>query len=168
MEYRIIYSKRKTVGIVIKDCEVIVRAPFGTGRTEIERIVKKHGDWINKKLEECIRRQNSRPRLSEEEVVALIASAKEYFGYLVPRVAERMGVKYSRLSITRAMHRFGSCSSKGSISLSYRLMLYPAEARLYVVVHELAHLVHLNHSGDFYSLVAKYLPEYKKYEALLK
>ncbi len=168
MDYRIIYSKRKTVGITVKSCEVIVRSPKGVKKSELDRIVKKHEAWINKRIEECKRREANRPSLTEEEIVALIKEARSYFGSLVPEVAEKMGLAYNRLTVTRAMHRFGSCSSGGNICLSFRLMLYPPECRLYVVVHELAHLVHLNHSKAFYSLISRYLPEYKKYEALLK
>ena len=79
-----------------------------------------------------------------------------------------MGVKYGRITITSAKKRFGSCSSQGNISFSYRLMLYPEAAREYVVVHELAHLKVMNHSKDFYDVVASVLPDYKNRRRLLK
>ena len=63
---------------------------------------------------------------------------------------------------------FGSCSSKRRISFSFRLMQYPAEAIDYVVVHELAHLRHMNHSPQFYALIEQYMPDYKSRRALLK
>ena len=47
-------------------------------------------------------------------------------------------------------------------------MLYPPEAIDYVVVHELAHIVHKNHGAKFYSLIAKYMPDYKEREKMLK
>ena len=79
-----------------------------------------------------------------------------------------MNLQYGRITITSAKTRFGSCSSKGNISYSYRLMLYPEEAREYVVVHELAHLLEMNHSKRFYAVVEKYLPDYKLRRRLLK
>ena len=79
-----------------------------------------------------------------------------------------MGLKYSRITITSAETRFGSCSSKGNISYSYRLMLYPEAAREYVVVHELAHLLEMNHSKKFYAIVERYLPDYKERRRMLK
>ena len=79
-----------------------------------------------------------------------------------------MGLKHGRITITSAKTRFGSCSSKGNISYSYLLMTYPEAAREYVVVHELAHLVHMNHSAAFYSLVEQYMPDYKARRKLLK
>jgi predicted metal-dependent hydrolase len=79
-----------------------------------------------------------------------------------------MGIKYGRITITSARTRFGSCSSEGNISYSYRLMLYPEEAIDYVVVHELAHRREMNHSPRFYAIVERILPDYKERRKLLK
>ena len=67
-----------------------------------------------------------------------------------------------------ARRRFGSCSAEGHICFSWRLMQYPPEAIDYVVVHELAHLKHMDHSDAFYALVAQYLPDHKARRALLR
>ena len=79
-----------------------------------------------------------------------------------------MGVEYGSVKITSAQKRFGSCSGKNNICYSYILMQYPIEAIEYVVVHELAHTVHHDHSRDFYNLIAEYMPDYKQREKLLK
>ena len=78
-----------------------------------------------------------------------------------------MGLRPAGITITGARTRFGSCSSKRRISFSFRLMQYPPEAIDYVVVHELAHLRHMNHSAQFYALI-EYMPDYKARRALLK
>ena len=78
-----------------------------------------------------------------------------------------MGIKYGRITITSAKKRFGSCSSKGNISYSYLLYLYPEAAREYVIVHELAHRVYMNHSPDFYRFIERYMPDYKLRKKLL-
>lgn len=78
-----------------------------------------------------------------------------------------MGLKPTALTLRDAKSRFGSCSADGRIMLSIRLMRYPAEAIDYVVVHELAHLVHHNHGAAFYELVEKYLPDWKQRRARL-
>lgn len=70
--------------------------------------------------------------------------------------------------ITRAKKRFGSCSGKNSLCFSCFLMQYPLEAVDYVIVHELAHIRHRNHSKEFYDLIAGYMPDYKQREKLLK
>lgn len=79
-----------------------------------------------------------------------------------------MNLYPTALKITSAKTRFGSCSGKDSICFSYLLMRYPDEAIDYVVVHELAHIKHKNHSKAFYTLIEKYLPDYKEREKLLK
>ena len=79
-----------------------------------------------------------------------------------------MGAEYGRITITSAKTRFGSCTSQKNISYSYRLMLYPKEAREYVVVHELAHTFEMNHSRGFYAIIEKVLPDYKERKKLLK
>ena len=82
--------------------------------------------------------------------------------------AESYRLKYSRISITKAEKRWGSCSSKGSINFSYRLIMTPPEIVDYVVVHELAHLKHHNHSVNFWREVEKMLPEYRNRRVWLK
>ena len=168
MEYSIIYSKRKTLAISVKDGAVIVRAPRGLKKGRIEFYVEKHRSWIEKSLERVKRESELVSAMSEREIAELKKSAKIYFKDKIELYSNIMGLKYSRMRITSAKKRFGSCSSAGNISFSYRLMLYPEAAREYVVVHELAHLVHMNHSADFYALIAKYMPDYKERKKLLK
>jgi predicted metal-dependent hydrolase len=79
-----------------------------------------------------------------------------------------MGVRHSGVKITSARTRFGSCSAKNSICYSLYLMQYPPEAVDYVVVHELAHIRHKNHSPAFYAEVARWLPDYRRRQAMLR
>lgn len=72
------------------------------------------------------------------------------------------------LKITSARTRFGSCSGQNSICFSWRLMDYPELAIDYVVVHELAHIVHKNHGSQFWALVERYLPDYRARRAMLR
>ena len=97
-----------------------------------------------------------------------LKEARIYFSEKLEYYSRIMGLKYSRMTITSAKKRFGSCSSKASISFSYRLMLYPEAAREYVIVHELAHLKEMNHSKKFYEIIASVLPDYKYRKRLLK
>lgn len=67
-------------------------------------------------------------------------------------IADRAGLRAIRVGIGDPRTRWGSCSSKGSIRYSWRLILAPPEARRFVVAHEVAHLQHLNHGHDFKAL----------------
>lgn len=91
--------------------------------------------------------------------------------YLIPR-AEELAVKYNfsvtRYSLRQQKSRWGSCSSKGTISLNINLMKCPSEVIDYVIVHEFCHLRYMDHSQKFWREVEKYIPEYKKLRKQLK
>ena len=76
--------------------------------------------------------------------------------------AELHQLRYEKINITSARTRWGSCSSKNTLSFSWRLILTPPEVIDYVIIHELAHTVHHNHSKRFWNLVEKLLPDYKE------
>lgn len=82
--------------------------------------------------------------------------------------AQKLGLKYNNISIKDVKTRWGSCSSKSNINYNIKLMLMPLEVIDYIVVHELSHLVHMNHSKDFWSYVERYMPDYKLREEKLK
>ena len=72
------------------------------------------------------------------------------------------------IRINSARTRWGSCSSLGNISFSYRLVAYPRETIDAVMVHELAHLTHADHSAKFWSLVYEHMSDYDKHILPLK
>ncbi len=87
---------------------------------------------------------------------------------LVDRYSKEMNLTPSRITFRKAKKRWGSCSYKNSISLNYHLMKLPLSCIRYVVVHELSHIKHKNHSNDFWTLVGKYIPEYKEIKSRIK
>ncbi len=168
-EYRLIRSDRRTLALeVAGDLTVTVRAPMKTTISVIEDFVNKHDKWIENKLAVMKNREKKEVHLTETEISELKAKAKEILPQKVAHFSEVMGLKPTGVKITSAKKRFGSCSGKNSLCFSYLLMLYPDEAIDYVVVNELAHIKHHNHSGQFYKLIEKYMPDYKRREKLLK
>ena len=77
-------------------------------------------------------------------------------------------INIAGITITGAEKRFGSCSAKNRICFSWRLMAYPEEAIDYVVVHELAHIRHKDHSKRFYAFVEEVLPDWRERRRLLR
>lgn len=167
-DYELIRSDRKTLGLQVKDGRVIVRAPRIVTLQQIERFVREHEDWIQNALSRQAAKQAAHPEPTAAERAELIRRAKEILPQRTAYWSQRMGLYPTQIRITSAQRRFGSCSSEGHICYSWRLMQYPPEAIDYVVVHELAHLKHMNHSQAFHALVAKYLPDHKARRALLK
>ena len=168
MEYDVIYSDRKTISLSLKDGRLTVRAPRRTSRARIEEVIRSHAAWIEKHVKRQKERAERIPELTEEQIADLRKRARILLTARTEYFSKIMGLKYGRITITGAKTRFGSCNSKGNIAYSYRLMFYSEEAIDYVVVHELAHLVEMNHSPRFYAIVSKYLPDYKRRAAMLK
>ncbi|MDX1434742.1 MAG: SprT family zinc-dependent metalloprotease [Gammaproteobacteria bacterium] len=82
--------------------------------------------------------------------------------------ARRLDVRPRHVSIRAQRTRWGSCSSHGTICLNWRLLLLPSELSDYILVHELCHLRHLDHSKRFWSLVASVMPDYQRRERRLE
>ncbi len=82
--------------------------------------------------------------------------------------AQKRGLKYNRINITNAEKRWGSCSAKGNLNFSWRLIMAPLPVIDYVVVHELVHLVERNHTREFWAKVKLLMPDYEKYRSWLK
>ncbi len=79
-----------------------------------------------------------------------------------------IGVSPSRITIRDQKTRWGSCSSKGSINYSWRLIMAPSKVIDYLVVHELCHMLQANHSKAYWELVAHYIPDYAAQRQWLK
>lgn len=86
--------------------------------------------------------------------------ALAHFGARVALYARRLGVVPADLALSSARSRWGSCGADGRIRLNWRLIKAPPEQIDYVVAHELAHLLELNHSPAFWAIVARIFPDY--------
>ncbi len=169
MEYKIVRSRRRSVALEIqKDGSLLVRAPLLMGKREIEKFVSGHQEWVQKKLKEREERKKWLPSIIPEMEYQCREKAKNLLPPLIERYGEMLGVQPTRVTVTGAQKRFGSCSSKNTICFSWRLMAYPQAAIEYVVVHELAHILHHNHSKAFYQTIETVLPDYKEREKLLR
>ena len=98
----------------------------------------------------------------------LMKKAKEYLPYRLEYYAKLYGYKYDQCSLTHANTRWGSCSSNKTISLNIGLMKLPEVLRDYVILHELAHLNHMDHSKAFWAEVHEHDKNYKMHEKKLK
>lgn len=168
-DYQIIRSDRRTIALEIKpDLSVIVRAPRRMPEREIRAFLRRHQDWLDRHLEQVRARQQRHPEPTPEEAENLIQRAKDILPGKVQYYAARMGVVPTGITITGARTRFGSCSPKNRLCFSWRLMRYPEAAIDYVVVHELAHIRHKDHSKAFHAFVASVLPDHLERRKLLR
>lgn len=169
MDYSIIRSRRRTLSLeVTRDGQVVVRAPLRADQNLIESFVASHELWLQRALERREAHNAAHPEPTEARRSALIARAKAEIPQRVAYWSGVMGLSPAAIHITSAKTRFGSCSAKNSLSFSWYLMDYPDEAIDYVVVHELAHIRHHNHSPAFYALVEQYMPDWRERMKLLR
>ena len=98
----------------------------------------------------------------------LMKKAREYLPYRLEYFAKLYGYHYDKCRLTHANTRWGSCSSNRTISLNIGLMKVPEVLRDYVILHELAHLNHMDHSKAFWEEVGAHDKNYKNHEKKLK
>lgn len=171
MEYKIIRSSRKSIGLEITDEGLLVRAPRRASVKDIERVISQHQDWINKKMEQhkkAVSEAREKGLLSMEDIRHLAEEAGEYIPGRVSHYAQQLGVRPGKITIRNQKTRWGSCSAKGNLNFNCLLMLTPKEVIDSVVVHELCHLLEMNHSERFYEHVLSVFPDYYKQRAWLK
>lgn len=90
--------------------------------------------------------------------------------YITPRthqLASKMNVEFKKLSYREQKSRWGSCSSRKTLSFNWRLVHYPPEIIDYVIVHELAHLTHMNHSAQFWQRVSEFDEKFQQHRRWL-
>ena len=167
--YSLLRSSRKTLSLEITpDCTILVRAPLRLSQKKIDDFVSSHAGWIETHLARQRLRLANHPEPTGEEREDCIRRAREELPGRVEQYAAQMGLWPTGITITGARKRFGSCSAKNRICFSWRLMQYPQAAIDYVVVHELAHIRHKDHSAAFYACVAQVLPDWRERRALLR
>ena len=98
----------------------------------------------------------------------LMKKAREYLPYRLEYYAKLYGYTYNKCRLSHANTRWGSCSSNKTISLNIGLMNVPEKLRDYVILHELAHLNHMDHSKAFWQEVSQHDHNYKSHEKRLK
>jgi hypothetical protein len=138
---KVIFSKTQPVGIAVKGSEMLINPA--------------DPNWPDSKMNVSVER-------------FLKHTAQQYIIPRTKQLAEKMLVSVKSITLRQQKTRWGSCSSDGSIQFNWRLVHYEPAIIDYVIVHELAHRVHMNHSESFWKLVAQYDPEYTKHRGWLK
>lgn len=207
VQYTLQLSKRRSVGFLIGDDGLIIRAPLRISQTVLNDIILGKKQWLLKKLQDRETQQKKwigleqliedgqpvpllgsqfevhyrdRPRkveinFNEQQIwvptgtpkaVTLVAKqlqllALAQFQAMATELASTQALGNFTIHLSNAKHRWGSCNSRREIRLNWRLIHYPSHMVQYVIAHELAHLVHMNHSAKFWATVEKILPGYE-------
>lgn len=175
LPYTLLRSNRKSCSISIApDGQITLRVPMCATEREINHLLIDKRHWIITKYLELQEKRKNLPEshLTDTQRAALekryIAAAKEYFPKRAAYYQAFTGGSYGRIAIRDQKTRWGSCSAKGTLSFNWRLMLAPPAILDYVVVHELCHLTHMNHSSAFWQKVESVYPDYRTARKWLK
>ena len=79
-----------------------------------------------------------------------------------------MGLEFEGVKIINSRAKWGSCDSKSNLSFNFKMLMLPPNLIDYIIIHELSHLLELNHSQKFWEIVGSVMPSYKKHRQLLK
>jgi len=144
-------------------------------------VIKNGGNILFQGNNYTIKMSNvSRIKISGENIIIPKGSKKEKVVSWLKKEAKKlirerldiyagiMGVRYSALRISSARTRWGSCSGRDSLSFTWRLIMCPIQVIDYVIVHELSHITHKNHSPAFWTRVKKVIPDFKEQKNWLK
>ncbi len=153
--------------------DVRVTAPRMVPGFLVKRFVSNKESWITRKVAEFKARPIiPRPTLwgtgKRREYLMYKKSAHALVVGKVNFFAGKYGFSYGKINIRNQKTRWGSCSRKGNLSFSYRIVFLPTELQDYLVIHELCHLKEFNHSRSFWNLVGKEIVGYKELRKKLK
>lgn len=160
IQYSVIKSRRrKTSEIIVDGKSVVIRAPKDKPMSEIQKIVKRKGQWIFKKQLEFRNRpvQISRTKYTQK--------------FLRTRVAfysAKVGVVPRKVTVKKLQSRWGSATKNNEINLNTSLLKAPKDVIDYVVLHELCHLKIRSHSRAFWNLLNKFMPRYQEQKKWLE
>lgn len=194
---KVIRKNNKNTYLRVRDNKIIITTNYLTSTNTIEKLINNNKEFINKALIKNINKKEETeyklfgekydiiygfPQTEIEGSKIYAKGEKELNKFLSKYIyniyEERLNYWYNifeeniptpNLKIRKMTSRWGVCNIKNkNITLNLELSKYNIEALNYVIVHELSHFVHPNHSKDFWTLVAKYYPNYKEIRKYLK
>jgi len=132
----------------------------------VERFVTKHAEWIERHVARA--RLRTVMRIPRKDVAVLKKKAQVLAENRCAHFAKLYGLTYKKISIRAQKSRWGSCSAQGNLSFNYKIAALPSRIADYIIVHEICHLAHMNHSKRFWDLVAQTIPDHKSIRAELR
>ncbi len=172
LDYFLQRSRRRTISLQVDSKrKLIVKAPLGMSSLAIQEFIEEKKNWVLKQFERIDRQVQSAQEmgfLSEKDIEETKKLAKKLIPQRVAHYAAISGITYNKIFIRLQQSRWGSCSARGNLNFNCLLALMPLEILDSVVVHELCHRRHMDHSKAFYQEVISIFPDYMRCEKWLK
>lgn len=163
-------TRAKRLSITVHpDGQVIVTKPMRVSVQRAERFVEMQREWImraQKRLMAHVARTGTRipistPRKGTKAYKDAVRDARALVTTELTTLSQKHGFAYRRVSIRDQKTRWGSCSARGDLSFSYRIIYLPQPLQEYILVHELCHTRELNHSPQFWKEVSCIVPDWQ-------
>lgn len=169
VEYSVEYRKVKYIRYELKRGKLLVILPKRT-KINVEETIHKKDRWIYRKIVEY---NEEKERLSDitrdmHLVQRTLPELRDLVSVYVEKYEKILNVKVNRLQFRDTVYKWGSCSNLGNVTLSKNLSFLPDRFVEYIVYHELAHIIVLNHSDKFFEIIKKEFPNYKICDEKLK
>lgn len=168
-EYTIVRSTRsRSLRITIyPNMDIRVSMPFFMSESTARKFVHNKRPWILKKLAHFRKKPISKLKiflngLKRKDYLEQKANALTLVKERLDFFNRHYNVQYKKVTIRNQKSRWGSCSHTGNLNFNYKIVYLPKPAQDYIVVHELCHIKEINHSKNFWNLVAEMVPDYKK------
>lgn len=138
---------------------VILTVPYESQKSAVQEFLFNQAGWLKRAIARMMH-YKALPVSGRRAYLKHREAAREFITERVEFWGREYGVQYRRIAIKNTRRTWGSCSRKGNLNFSYALLFLPRELADYVVVHELCHLKHPNHSRAFWQEVAKTIPDF--------
>ena len=146
--------RARSIRLVVRhDGTLRLTYPLFSSRARAIAFAESKSAWIERTRQRITQRQALHPTITPAEVEHLRRAAREYIPATLAHLATRHGFSYTSLRISSAHTRWGSCSGRNGISISLFVMLLPEHLREFILLHELCHTRHHNHSAAFHQLL---------------
>ena len=142
--------------------EVRLSFPVGTSRARALAFAESKAEWIRRTRERIAAVQATCHICTPDEIEALRREAKHILPAKVEYFARKFGFRYGRVTIRAARTKWGCCTGENNISLSLFVMTLPEHLQDYVIIHELCHTVHHDHSARFHALADRCMGGHEK------
>lgn len=160
------YCRQKRINMIVhQDGSLVVTAPKSISQKFIEKTLQQNSQWIEERLnkEKTFQLPTDKKEIHQAKKLAkdIIEAKLDFFNSYYK-------FSFSKITIRNQKTRWGSCSSNGSLNFNYKLIYLSEKLSNYIVVHELCHLQEMNHSVNFWNLVAEQVPDFRDCRRELK
>ena len=147
-------ARTRSIRLVVrKDGSLRLSYPLFASQRKAIAFAESKMAWVEATRRRIVERVAKYPTISRENVAILRNKARGYIPDAIARLAKEHGFSYTALRISSAHTRWGSCSGKDGISISLFVMLLPEHLREFIILHELCHTRHHDHSAAFHALL---------------